>query len=202
MPDPRAPAALPIPAFALILALGACASPGRSSSAPAEMLPTPYTAAELQTGNPPGTTRVYLISAAGQEPELQTGRFLPDEAGRARFASETVDLSGAPVAGSGQEGRATWEELLQHALFPAAEAARKRTSCTVAAGVFPGWLYERTEPVPDDAGAPLVHRFWFADGRPGPPVLYELTRAGELLYRMELVRFAGPAEAGSGDPSR
>jgi hypothetical protein len=174
------------------LALAACASAGdRAPPAAGETLPTPYTAAEIEAGNPPGTMRVYLISTAGQEPQLETARFLEDPEGLAHFQMSAADLAGAPLADAAKEGRASWEELRQHAVFPAAEAGRQRTSCIVAAGAFPCWLYTRTERAPD-GGAPMLHRFWFADGRAGPPVLYELTRNGELVYRMELVRLTAP----------
>lgn len=169
------------------LLLCACASSGASGGdAPAGWLPRPYTPSEIQAGNRPGTTRVYLISRAGAEPVLQTGRFLPDDAGQARFENLVADLAGKPV-GERTEGHATWEELQGHANFSPADTVLGPASCTVAAGVFQGSLYERTEAPAAPGGAPVVHRFWFAADRPGPPVLYEMTRGDELLYRMELV---------------
>jgi len=175
---------------AAALLLAACASSGGAAEAPEGILTTPYTAEEIQAANPPGTERVYLISAAGNPPQLQTARFLPGEEGRAHFTSSVTDLAGAPLEG-GREGQATWEELRQHAAFPAAETTRHRTTCVVAAGIFPCWLYERTEPSAAPGSPPMVHRFWFADDRAGPPVLYELTSGGNLIYRMELVRLGG-----------
>jgi hypothetical protein len=180
-------------------AAGAPASGAPASAAPGDLLPRPYTAAEIRAGNPPGATRVFLISQAGQPPVLQTTRFLDDPEGEARFETLVTDLAGEPVK-ERSEGRATWEELQAHADFPAAETRLCTALCTVAAGVFQGSLYERSEPTPTGAteapapgGAAVVHRFWFADGRPGPPVLYEMTRGDELLYRMELVELRGAA---------
>ena len=169
------------------LLLCACASAGASGhDAPANWLPRPYTPDEIQAGNRPGTTRVYLISQTGVEPVLQTGRFLPDDAGQARFENLVVDLAGKPV-GERTEGHATWEELQGHANFSAADTVLSPASCTVAAGVFHGSLYERTEAPAAPGRAPVVHRFWFSADRPGPPVLYEMTRGDELHPVEELV---------------
>lgn len=141
------------------LALAACASTGElAPPAAGQILPTPYTAAELKACNPPGTTRVYLISTPGQEPQLQTTVFVEDPEGLAHFRASSADLAGGPLADSAKEGRAAWEELRQHAAFPAAEAVRERSSCIVAAGVFPCWLYTRSEHAPD-GGAIMLHRF-------------------------------------------
>lgn len=182
----------PIAASITLLIAAACSSTGDAPEAPESILPTPYTAAEIEAANPPGAQRVYLISAAGKPPVLQTTRFLPDEEGLARFEATVTDLAGSPLEG-GKEGRATWEELRSHAAFPAAETTRHRTSCVVAAGIFSCWLYERTEPAAAPESAAMVHRFWFADRRAGQPVLYELSRGGDLVYRMELVKLADRA---------
>jgi hypothetical protein len=169
------------------LLLCACASAGASErDAPAGGLPTPYTQDEIQDGNRPGTTRVYLISQAGAEPVLQTTRFLPDDAGQARFENLSADLAGKPVA-ERTERHATWGELQGHANFSAADTVLSPASCTTAAGVFQGSLYVRTEAPAAPGAAPVVHRFWFSADLPGPPALYEMTRGDELLYRMELV---------------
>jgi hypothetical protein len=159
-------------------------------AAPDGMLPRPYTAAEIQAANPPGTTRVYLISEAGEPTVLQTGRFLPDDEGLARFENLVTDLEGRPVK-ERSEARATWEDLQAHANFPSADTTLRPASCTVAAGVVHGILYERTEPPEAPGGAPVVHRFWFDEDQPGPPALYEMVRGEELLYRMELVELRG-----------
>jgi hypothetical protein len=56
----------------------------------------------------------------------------------------------------------------------------------VAAGRFDCWRYTVTE-IPPGEGAPTTSVFHFATDRPGPPVLYEMHRDGERVFRMELL---------------
>lgn len=151
-----------------------------------DLLPTPFSAAEIRAGNPPGTARRFLVSVDGSV-TLEHSTFLEHPAGLARFEQRSFDLTGAPV-GDPTVGEAPWEELQAHASYPRAEATCTDTTCTTAAGLFDTWLYDWREPAHDGQAA-ARHRVWFAKKVPGPPVLYELVRDGELEFRMELLSF-------------
>jgi len=149
-----------------------------------ELLPTPFSAAEIRDGNTPGTTRTYLVMTGG-ELELERTTFLEDPKGLARFRSERRGLDGESLGEPG-EAAAPWEALQRHASYPRAEAARTDAICTTAAGRFDAWLYDWRQPARDGEPASR-HRVWFAKEVPGPPVLYETTVDGELVFRMELI---------------
>jgi hypothetical protein len=177
---------LPV-SLALCTFLGACASSGKTDEkARVGPLPTPFSAAEIRDANPPGTERTYLVSGGGMGPRIERGRFLPDEPGYGHFENSSADLAGAALEVA-SEGRATWEELRRHAEFPAAEARRFEETCTVAAGIFDCWIYERVQQPAAPGGPPVLHRYAFARAHPGPPILYEMSQGGGLLYRMELI---------------
>jgi hypothetical protein len=154
-----------------------------------DLLPTPYGAAAIRDGNPPGTRRVYLVRS-GSDLFVERSEFREHPEGLARFRQARFDLGGTPL-GEPAEGDATWEELQAHASYPRAETTRSEATCTTAAGTFEVWLYDWRQPGAEGK-PPTRHRVWFAKDLAGPPVLYEMTADGELVFRMELIE--GPAD--------
>jgi hypothetical protein len=184
----------PALAVALAVPLG-CAAPRAADEGVAaerllspELLPTPFSADEIRAGNPPGTTRVYVVRR-GADVALQRTTFLEhagDQGGLARFEVSSRTLDGEPI-GTPTEASSTWAELQAHASYPRAEATLASTICTTAAGRHEAWMYDWRQPARD--GRPATHhRVWFAKSMPGPPVLYERIVADVLAYRMELVQ--------------
>ena len=165
----------------LLLLFTSCSATGMT---PGVMLPTPFTAEQIEDACPAGSAHVFLIEETGEEPKVTRTTFLqaPGEPPRHEQSRETLDGTqvGEPVVAS-----ATWEELRDHAAFPAAWTTKKDSECVVEAGSFDCWLYEMTQ-------GKQVHRFWFAKSKPGPPVLYERSTEGAVTYRMELIEHVLP----------
>jgi hypothetical protein len=123
----------------LPLALGSCAS---KSARPfdGELAPFPYTARQIRRANPPKTVLVYRMEGLDRS-FLQTMSFLPSgEPGRAttqvKRMSEGGSLLTQPVTST-----ETWEELRDHASFPAALTIRTEERVDIPAGHFDCWLY-------------------------------------------------------------
>jgi hypothetical protein len=170
---------LSIGALAISAWAGGCASAQKAGTT----APTPYTAAQIRDGNPPGTEMVFLIEQAGTPPARRTVRFLEGDGEHAVTESSMATAAGDPV-GEAERGEASWTELRDHAAFPTDATKRMRTTCTVPVGRFDCWLYEVSG---EEEGTSTVTRFYFADDRPGPPVLMEIETDGERTYRMTLL---------------
>ena len=102
------------------------------------------------------------------------------------FTDQPLGEGGAPQ-GEVTRGKATWSELRDHALFPAATARRERAERDTALGKLAGWLYT----VP--CGEGCASEFFFADATPGSPVDYSQTRDGQLQMRAEVVERHRPS---------
>jgi hypothetical protein len=155
--------------------------------------PTPYTAVQIRDANPPGTRMVFRLEEDGRAAGTRTIRFIGGiGAGDVAVMIGTgASPSGAPL-GAPERSIATWSDLRDHAAFPLNRTTRRRERCTVEAGTFECWLY--LVEAPGVGEAPALSRYYFADDRPGPPVLVEEERGGELVSRMELVSDSrGPA---------
>jgi len=150
--------------------------------APVEMMPTPYTAREIRDANPPGTQLAYRVEEADADPIRRIMKFLKSESGNAVLETLTLRVTGEPI-GFPQRSEATWEELRDHALFPADGTTRTRSKVTVPAGEFDTWLYTVTA---SQAGVTSTTLFHFADDRPGPPVLLESRLGDRVVSRMIL----------------
>ncbi len=141
-----------------------------------DMLPTPFTADEIRTtcaqglqihwdnrDGPTTTRQVWTVVEHGQE--------------KVSFAytadgEDTVTQEYA------------WEELRQHASFPAADTTKEDVTLETAMGAVDAWHYTV-------AGEPRKD-FWFAKQWPGPPVLLTVTHQGTVVARMEQVRRVPP----------
>jgi len=155
------------------------------AEAPADTLPTPFTAEQIREAHPEGAFRVYRVEREGEAPVVRTLRFVRSDADGAVVESGTADTEGraqGPVSSSSS----TWEEFRDHARFPAAGARRERAEIQVPAGTYDCWNYVVVDP---DGG---VLRYWFADDEPGPPVLLESVRDGHIGYRMTLLQVGRP----------
>ena len=175
----------PTLALAMALAAGCAASPAGPAG---PMLPTPYTAEQIRSNYPPGTLHVYLHEQPDQPPVLSKTVFVEDDGERATFEMSRILPDGTSL-GEAETATERWTELRDHAAFDAGVTTRREASCTVRSGSYDCWLYEKTE---EARGGPILHRFWFAKSKPGPPVLYEQVRGDEVTYRMEMIEFRRP----------
>ncbi|MCB9694380.1 MAG: hypothetical protein H6736_21430 [Alphaproteobacteria bacterium] len=161
-----------------MLACGAPPGPPPEPAPPPEVapmtLPPPFPAATIRDAMPVGTTLRFMMQGEterswmrwqveGHEPERVTIRFTP------------ITVDGDPL-GDGTPRTSTWDELEHHAHFPEG-ATRERTTSDHG----PAWTY--TVPMEDGS----VGTFVFADAFPGPPVLHETRRNGEVVDRMVLL---------------
>lgn len=164
----------------------ACAGRSARESRPVEVAPAPYTADEIRAAHPPGTKIVFLVEQAGLPAIHRTMIFgRADDDGTTLIEGHTTTPEGQEVAPV-EEGSATWEELQQHAAFPADLTERAEAEVTVPAGRFACALYTVTT-VEDEV--PTVSRYWFAHEKPGPPVLLEVQHGGVLVLRMTLLEY-------------
>ena len=84
------------------------------------------------------------------------------------------------------EVESAWVDLQRHASYPCATTRIMNGSATTPAGEFDCWIYVTDN---DDG---TITRASFARSEPGPPVLMETLRDGEVLFRMALFAVARP----------
>lgn len=141
----------------------------------------PFSAVALREGLPVGTMDVWRIEQAGQPTLIRTSRIVAADAHTATFSALHVRADDGLVHGDPSEYTARWEELRDHASFPADSVTRTVGPVTVPAGTFEGPRFEAAR----DASS--VEVFHFAQDLPGPPVSYTRTDGGELVYSMTLL---------------
>jgi hypothetical protein len=151
-------------------------------------LPTPFSAAQIRDGCPPGRTILIREEEAGQEPSYR--RIVFTEVGEETSVQElqATDASGAPL-GEPSPGRATWLDLQRHASQPADATTVAEVRLALPFGKFDCWLY--TVRAPD---AEL--RFWFAKELPGMPVQVEQWVGGALTGRTVMIANETPPADG------
>ena len=152
-----------------------------------EVLPTPFTAEEIQAACMPGTQVVFRIEAQGHPPFRQYMRFSAGDDESATVETWTETLEGAPL-GPRQTQTSAWSELRDHALLPLG-STRERATHEGVMGPYDGWRY--VQPIDDERGTGQ-RELWFADRLPGPPLLVIETIGGETVSRVEMIARAMP----------
>jgi hypothetical protein len=138
-------------------------------------LPTPFSAAEIRVGCPPGRTVRALVVRPGQPPYVRITRFgLGDSEGADRETwTETPDGTRLTEP---EHDRSTWLEFQEHASMPIATTVIDEEEIEIPAGRFDCLRYISRE---DDD----VSTFWFARSAPGMPLKFESrTPDGELRF--------------------
>lgn len=150
---------------------GAAGASGRDSYAvPGPKYPTPYTAEQIRAATKAGRTYRYRVEASGKPPSERA----------LTFAS--VDATGAELVTEGEgKKRVTWEELRQHAEFPAAIVRTREERVTVPAGTFDCIAYV----VLGEEGE--ASTFFFAKDLPGAPVQIFVNKDGRRVTTTKLV---------------
>jgi len=142
-------------------------------------LPTPFSAAEIREGCPPGRTLRIRIERAEDDPVIRVVRYVETDADGAVQESWTEGLDGSRLSDPERE-RSTWLELQEHASFPIASTERCEDELTLPAGRFACLRYARTDP---DG----TWRFWFARDLPGQPVRFEREAGGQIVFSATLI---------------
>jgi hypothetical protein len=112
-----------------------------------------------------------------------TMRFSAVSATGATIERSVVDASGNTVDQGKDE--ATWEQLVQHASYPADATVITETTVEVPAGKFDALLYTIT--AEQEGGGSVVSRMYFAKSLPGAPVKAEVVIGDQPMFTMELV---------------
>lgn len=155
------------------------AMPPESNSLGKGKLPTPYSADEIRDANPPGSWKLYRITAKGRT-VLQ--RFEFRQCPSPEFSAVSIvmsDESGTSI-GTQESAPAPWTALQAHGSYDAARTLLGRDRISLKSGEFDCWTY-----VVDGADGEL-NFFWFATELPGTPVLLETRVNGKSILRMEL----------------
>ena len=156
---------------------------GATKTATDGLAPIPYTVEQVQAAHPDGTLLRFRIVQASTEVE-QHVRFENGDGEGVEVVSWSQDAAKQPINKPTKQ-RSLWSELRKHASFAAARTERKRAQCKVPAGSYECWEYVVRGA---NEGDP-TQRFYFADDKPGPPVLLVTERDGTELMRMELLEY-------------
>jgi hypothetical protein len=146
--------------------------------------PTPFSAAEIHAACPRGRTIVFQVETFEKPLLFQTLTFGTETSDGANFESVVTGADGKPI-GKRQAGMATWTELQSHASFPEAQTVITSTKFTTSLGTFDCWLYTIK---PEKGGKGSEKRYRFAKSMPGPPVCFDETLDGRVIYRMTMLK--------------
>lgn len=158
------------------------AGPSAEAPAPAtaQTLPTPYSAEQIRDAMPVGRTMHFKLEKAGQPPVELRWKVTASDANGCTIHEEIVDPSaGAPVA-PGDDSTHAWEELRQHAAFPAQGTVVSQREIDAPMGRLRVDVYR----VSEDAA---VTEYSFAPDMPGPPVLMVVTAGDQEVMRMTML---------------
>jgi len=153
------------------------------------LAPAPFSSEEIRAGNPIGRRDVFRVEAAGQEPLLRATVVVDADEEEATLQFVMIDREGK-IAGEAGEKTTTWDELRQHASYPARHTTVEDERIEIPAGTFDTKHYRVTSST--EEGAARVVDAWFAKELPGPPVRVVETVDGAPIYLMVLVRHEGP----------
>ena len=88
-----------------------------------------------------------------------------------RMSERAVSADGELIDDQVSFYSGTWAELRDHAKFPVSTTTRERAERDTPLGRLKGWLYSLS-------GEGGESEFFFADGLPGPPVIYRKSDLG------------------------
>jgi hypothetical protein len=168
------------------------APPGGENTAPPAIAPRPFTAEQIRAAMPAGTEIRFRVEESGKAPVVLHWRVTAADEGTMTLASRILGEDGAVIAEEPAQS-SRWQELVEHATFPAARTARSEGSVEVPAGRFDTMDYVVTD---EKDGSRTVSTFRFARQLPGPPVLLTVDKDGTTVRKMILIeRSAAPASA-------
>ncbi len=154
--------------------------------------PTPFSADQIREACGPGRRNVYRVTAAGSDPYINTWWFEDGDAEGADIVSVNSKVDGSPISGPNRR-RSTWLELQRHASYPVATTTVSTVRVTTHAGEYDAWCFQSEE---EDG---TVTNASFARDLPGPPVLIVAEKAGEVVFRSELIEVHSPRTPRTGN---
>lgn len=144
--------------------------------------PTPFTAAEIKEGCPPGRTIHILVEETGRDSYVRVNRFIAGDDKRATVEVHHLDATGKPL-GPVETSEVTWEVFQSHASFPRDIVTIGHETLETPLGALACLLYT----VEAEA---TTSRFWFAKSLPGMPVRYETVADGTMTSRATVIHNA------------
>ncbi|MDQ4215074.1 hypothetical protein [Microbacterium capsulatum] len=147
----------------------------------ADLLPTPFSAAEIRDELRGGALfRIRVEAADGSVTERINRLIDGDDEG---ITTESWTADAEPT-----RRRSTWRELQEHAAFPAALARRSIEVLEHPLGRAELIRYDVADPDGDEV-------FWFSPAHPGMPVRYEISTADGVM-RTTVVEITRDADRG------
>jgi len=128
----------------------------------------------------PGTIVTFLVEPPDGDAYHDRWEFLGGDEERGTRRRWTEALDGTTIEAA-TEADSAWVDLQRHASYPSANTRLMTGSASTPAGEFDCWIYVTAN---DDG---TITRASFARSEPGPPVLMETHRDGEIVFRMSLV---------------
>lgn len=156
-----------------------------ASAESADTLETPFTAEQIRDEWIEGLTVTMRRTSAG-EARLERWRVVAADATGVDIEFAAVGDDGA-VLGEPVTARSSWDELRDHASFPAAAASREWATRDTALGTFEGWLYRVSGEQPA-----TIDELFFAATLPGAPVQMTTYEDGEPVSGLEQVARTRP----------
>lgn len=150
-------------------------------------LTTPFTAEEIREEWIQGFSITLRRQSNGEE-NLQRWTVVAADQETVTIEFAVVDDSGA-VIGEPRRNQSTWEELRDHARFPAPLARREQTQRTTTLGEFEGWLYTVENP---EEGT--LSEFFFAHSKPGAPLWMRTLNGDVTVAELEQIARHRPEE--------
>lgn len=160
------------------------AAEGRPVDAP--MLERPFTAEQIRDEWVEGF-RVVMRRSTPDAARLERWTVVGADRDRATIEFATIADDGT-VIGEPVVQESTWEELRDHAAFPAADASREWVTRDTALGAFDGWLYRVRDEEPGS-----VTEFFFVPEMPGAPIEMRVLEDGLPVLTMEMLERSRPA---------
>lgn len=153
------------------------ASPPAEVAAAPEILPHPFTAEQIRDEWQQGFSLVLQTETpAGQTRERWTVLTADEEGAEIEFVP--IDAEGN-TAGDPRTSRSSWEQLRDHAAFPADVSSREEIVLDTALGQLEGWIYRTRS---EEAGT--ESEFFFASSLPGAPVQMRVMKEGQTMLEM------------------
>jgi hypothetical protein len=160
------------------------AAPAETAPAPDPAIaPRPFTAEQIRAAMPAGTEVRFRLEQLGKPPVVLHWQVTAADADTMTMTSRVLGEDGSVLSQEPAQA-SRWDELVEHATFPAARTVRSEGSVEVPAGRFATIDYVVTE---NSAGSVTVSKFRFARELPGPPIWLAVETDGIVVRRMVLL---------------
>jgi hypothetical protein len=144
-----------------------------------DQAPTPFTADEIRRGCPAGRTIRLLVEGVGEAPSHRVNRFVRCDDSGATIERARLTVDGEPLD-EPEVDEVTWADLQRHASFPADRTSIRPETLETPMGREECLRYTVTD-------GSTVQTFWFATGRPGMPIRFEVQESGETLTSVSVL---------------